>query len=435
MLGRASGRHLHALAHNRDPAPGAGSPTPPLDGRPAGARVATDARSPRSTPRSSRSSSESHGRMRAADRLGRTVVLRLRFDDSSRATRSQTLPYATANTRTILVAARELLAVAVPLIERQGITLVGVSISNLDDDRGQLRLPLDEAWSDTLDAALDEVRVRFGSAAITRAVLLGPRQGLTIPLLPTRFPGCKTNVCSLSSEECSSPSTRSTGSWTRSRSGVRCRRRGRAALFATSSISDGLACRCWKRSPQATAGSSARARPSPSSAAAPTRCSRRRSSSSSTSRRPGSRPAVTRSARSARCACKGLELGRLVPVARQSAGRAPRADRPADRSSRAGAARRAVGLDRRAALSRVRRRRAARGAQRPVRPALPRTAAGRTGASPSHRSARPRSHGACSKDGSAASASPRSPTSSASRRSRATARCPTPRRRLRCSCT
>jgi DNA polymerase-4 len=99
-------------------------------------------------------------RMRAADRLGRTVVLRLRFDDSSRATRSQTLPYATANTRTILIAARELLEVALPLIERQGITLVGVSISNLDDDLGQLRLPLDGSWSDTLDDALDEGRPR-----------------------------------------------------------------------------------------------------------------------------------------------------------------------------------------------------------------------------------------------------------------------------------
>jgi DNA polymerase-4 len=111
-------------------------------------------------------------------------VLRLRFDDSSRATRSQTLPYATANTRTILVAARELLEIALPLIERHGITLVGVSVSNLDDDLGQLRLPLDSSWSDTLDEALDEVRLRFGSAAITRAVLLGRRQGLTIPLLP-----------------------------------------------------------------------------------------------------------------------------------------------------------------------------------------------------------------------------------------------------------
>ena len=80
--------------------------------------------------------------------------------------------------------ARSLLEVALPLIERQGITLVGVSISNLDDDLGQLRLPLDGAWSDSLDAAMDEVRVRFGSDSITRAVLLGRRQGFAIPLLP-----------------------------------------------------------------------------------------------------------------------------------------------------------------------------------------------------------------------------------------------------------
>jgi DNA polymerase-4 len=123
-------------------------------------------------------------RMRAADRRGRTVMLRLRFDDSSRATRSQTLPYATANTQTILAAARELLTVAVPLIERQGITLVGISVSNLADSRGQLMLPLDEHWSEALDAALDEVRERFGSTAIVRGVLLGRRRGIEMPLLP-----------------------------------------------------------------------------------------------------------------------------------------------------------------------------------------------------------------------------------------------------------
>jgi DNA polymerase-4 len=183
MLGRAAGRHLHALAHNRDPRPVQAR----RRRRSMGAQRALGWR-----PTSHAEVDTSliglvervTSRMRAADRLGRTVVLRLRFDDSSRATRSQTLPYATANTRTVLVAARELLEVALPLIERQGITLVGVSISNLDDDLGQLRLPLDGSWSDTLDAALDEVRLRFGSAAVTRAVLLGRRQGLTVPLLP-----------------------------------------------------------------------------------------------------------------------------------------------------------------------------------------------------------------------------------------------------------
>jgi len=183
MLGRAAGRHLHALAHNRDPRPVERR----RRRRSMGAQRALGWR-PTSLAEVDTSLiglvERVTRRMRAADRLGRTVVLRLRFDDSSRATRSQTLPYATANTRTILDAARELLEIALPLIERQGITLVGVSISNLDDDLGQLRLPLDGAWSDTLDAAMDEVRVRFGSESITRAVLLGRRQGFAIPLLP-----------------------------------------------------------------------------------------------------------------------------------------------------------------------------------------------------------------------------------------------------------
>jgi DNA polymerase-4 len=124
-------------------------------------------------------------RMRHAGRVGRTVVLRLRFADFSRATRSHTLPHATANTETILITARGLLAIAVPMIERRGITLVGVTVSNLDDGRAlQLALAIDRHSGDALDAALDEVRQRFGSTAITRAALLGRREGLTMPLLP-----------------------------------------------------------------------------------------------------------------------------------------------------------------------------------------------------------------------------------------------------------
>jgi DNA polymerase-4 len=123
--------------------------------------------------------------MRTAGRVGRTVVLRLRFDNFSRATRSQTLLYPTANTHTILTTARGLLTIAVPMIERRGITLAGVAVSNLDDGREiQLALPLDRRPTDALDAALDEVRRRFGATAITRAVLLGRGQELTMPLLP-----------------------------------------------------------------------------------------------------------------------------------------------------------------------------------------------------------------------------------------------------------
>ena len=104
-------------------------------------------------------------RMRAAHRVGRTVTLRLRFDDFTRATRSHTLPRATASTHPILGRARELLRTAMPLIERAGLTLVGIAVSNLGDDGAiQLALPFAERDGGALDLALDEVRERFGSA-------------------------------------------------------------------------------------------------------------------------------------------------------------------------------------------------------------------------------------------------------------------------------
>jgi DNA polymerase-4 len=184
MLGRASGRHLHALAHNRDPRPVQVG----RRRRSIGAQRALG-RTPRSpdaldaivlalVDRLAR-------RLRAARRVCRTVVLRLRFDDFSRATRSHTLPEATAQTQTILATARGLLAAAAPLIQRQGLTLVGVSLANLHDDGAiQLALPFDRQRAGALDATLDDLRDRFGSAAVTRAVLLGRDQGPSVPLLP-----------------------------------------------------------------------------------------------------------------------------------------------------------------------------------------------------------------------------------------------------------
>jgi DNA polymerase IV len=181
LLGQAAGRHLHALAHNLDPRP--------VDVR----RRRRSVGAQRALGRGPTSLDDVEAsllglvdrvtrRMRAAGRVGRTVVLRLRFDDFSRATRSRTLPRPTANTGTILIAARGLLEASVPLIEEQGITLVGVAVSNLDDAR-QLVLPL-ERHSDALDVALDEVRERFGIGAITRAVLLARGEGVAMPVLP-----------------------------------------------------------------------------------------------------------------------------------------------------------------------------------------------------------------------------------------------------------
>jgi DNA polymerase-4 len=184
LLGRASGRHLHALAQNRDPRPV----------KPGRRRSSIGAQRALGRTRTSLEDVDASlvglvdrvaRRLRTAGRVGRTVVLRLRFDDFSRATRSHTLPYATCNTQAILTAARGLLASAVPLIARHGITLVGVSVGNLAEGRAvQLALPFDRRDDDALDAALDDVRLRFGSAAVTRAVLLGRRQGQAMPLLP-----------------------------------------------------------------------------------------------------------------------------------------------------------------------------------------------------------------------------------------------------------
>src|SRR5439155_23272719 len=184
MLGQAAGRHLHALAHNHDPRP---------------VRVGRRRRSmgtQRALGRKPRSPQALHAdllplldrlsrRLRAARRVCRTVALRLRFDDFSRATRSHTLREATAHTQAILATARGLLATAMPMIDRQGITLIGVTLGNLHDDSAvQLALPFDRRHTDAVDATLDTVRDRFGSAAITRAVLLGRDQGASVPLLP-----------------------------------------------------------------------------------------------------------------------------------------------------------------------------------------------------------------------------------------------------------
>ena len=142
-------------------------------------------------------------RLRDGDRACRTVVLRLRFDDFARVTRSHTLRAATTQTAPIHEAARELLEAAMPTILDRGITLIGLSLANLaGDDREQLELPLDAreeprsalAGSGTgrrtprdpaaLDRTLDAVRARFGASSVNRATQLGRDPGLSVPVLP-----------------------------------------------------------------------------------------------------------------------------------------------------------------------------------------------------------------------------------------------------------
>jgi len=131
-------------------------------------------------------------RMRAAGRTGRTVTLRLRFNDFGRVTRSHTLPYATCSTHTILATARRLVVAAAPLIAERGLTLVGFAVSGISaiDRSGaeQLLLPFTTGPApknvEVVDAAVDQVRRRYGKSALTRGVLVGRDTGLEVPHLP-----------------------------------------------------------------------------------------------------------------------------------------------------------------------------------------------------------------------------------------------------------
>ena len=184
ILGRASGRHLHALAHNRDPRPVEvgrrrhSIGTQRALGRRARSPDQLDVDLIALVDRLAR-------RLRSAHRVTRTVTLRLRFDDLTRATRSHTLHESTTHTVTLLTAGRALLADALPMIEERGITLIGITFSNLsNDDAVQMALPFDKASAAAMDTTLDSLRERFGSSSVTRGVLLGRREGLQVPLLP-----------------------------------------------------------------------------------------------------------------------------------------------------------------------------------------------------------------------------------------------------------
>ena len=143
ILGKASGRYVHAVASNREFK---------RVQRRRGRRSFGAQRALGRAPRSREDLDEAltglaervTTRMQRKGRAGRTVVLRLRFLDYTRATRSSTLPCATGEAAPIAAALRELLDTAMPMVERKGITLVGLTVTNLDaaGSAGQLALPL-----------------------------------------------------------------------------------------------------------------------------------------------------------------------------------------------------------------------------------------------------------------------------------------------------
>lgn len=182
-VGRAAGRHLHALAHNQDPR-----------------RVDTGRRrrsigSQSSFPRGRLSRDDCDAlllgvvdrvcaRMRHADRVGRTVSLRLRYGDFTVATRSHTLSEATNTTSTVLAPVQQLFSAEWPDARKRGLTRIGLSVTGLTaNGTVQLALPFNPGQSLVFDSALDAIHDRFGKSAIVRASNLGKRT-FEVPMLP-----------------------------------------------------------------------------------------------------------------------------------------------------------------------------------------------------------------------------------------------------------
>ncbi len=188
ILGPAGGRQVFGLAHNQDPR----RVTVGRRRRSIGAQRSLGLRRRPMADLAAEIDTALVGlvervcvRLRRADRICRTVVVRLRFDDFTRATRSHTLLRATWETAPVLATARALLASVGPLIREAGLTLVGISLTNLEDaDAVQLELPFAARDVGRLDPTLDGIRERFGRDAVQRAVLLGRDRGLEVPLLP-----------------------------------------------------------------------------------------------------------------------------------------------------------------------------------------------------------------------------------------------------------
>ena len=183
IVGRAMGHQLHALAHNRD----ARRVTTGKRRGSIGSQQALGRRRSRDEIDVVlwRLVDRVTGRMRRADRVGRTITLRLRFDDLTRATRSHSLSDATSATAVIHAAAMAVLDAAWPLVEARGISLLGLSVGNLADrDAVQLTLPFERCEAEQLDTVVDAVRERFGRGALQRATTMRGDPGIQLPMLP-----------------------------------------------------------------------------------------------------------------------------------------------------------------------------------------------------------------------------------------------------------
>jgi DNA polymerase-4 len=190
LIGHAAGRKLAALAWNRDPrklethrrAISAGAQSA-LGTKPAVPRVVV--------PTLLHLADRVASRLRAKDRPGRTVAVRVRFADMRAVTRSITLDQPIQATAMLAEIAGELVRRILAAHPRErDITLLAISVSHLEETHDlQLELPLglaDEKLKPgsrkglarfDADRAIDKIRRRFGKEAVGygTVALEGPR--------------------------------------------------------------------------------------------------------------------------------------------------------------------------------------------------------------------------------------------------------------------
>lgn len=171
-LGRASGLHLHQLAHAVDVRPVVVDQRAKSIGHEETfPRDLTDG--PALRRQLVRMADAVATRLRAAGFAGRTVTIKVRFADFATITRAQTLPEPVDG-------ATPILRIAELLLDRvdttSGVRLLGLSVSQLVEPVAE-QLTLDDAagpgWNEA-DDVIEEIRNRFGGDAIGPATLAKP---------------------------------------------------------------------------------------------------------------------------------------------------------------------------------------------------------------------------------------------------------------------
>jgi DNA polymerase-4 len=187
-VGNAAGRHLHALAHNRDER--AVTPTHEVKSIGAEETFPRDLHTRDALHREIvRLADKVGARLRRSERVARTFTLKVRFADFRTITRSRTIPDASASSAVVARIADDLLA---SVDVGDGIRLLGIAASQLGEPQpaqGVLDLGDEPAAEDELhrdahagerraavERAVDAVRDRFGETALRAATLVTPRE-------------------------------------------------------------------------------------------------------------------------------------------------------------------------------------------------------------------------------------------------------------------